>query len=224
MEYLHKYVAKCVNASMGRWENLWSSEQPSLVALHGDEAVLKRMVYTATNPVESYLVESSEQWPGLRTSPKDLLGGAIKASRPSVFFRPTGPTPEIATLKLTRPPIFKDLDDQEFVEKFQQAIWEREQELRQEAKENKIRFVGLRKLRAQKPTDTPQSIEPRRNLKPRVASHNKWSRIEALLRVKSFVEEYREAWQKWKAGMRNVVFPHGTYALARHAGVAIAPG
>jgi hypothetical protein len=62
------------------------------------------------------------------------------------------------------------------------------------------------------------------NLKPRVAAANKWSRIEALLRLKSFVRDYREAWTRWKAGLRATLFPPGTYALVRHAGVGVAPG
>ena len=37
--YLHKLVAKCVNASLGRWENLWSSEKPSTVRLENAEDV-----------------------------------------------------------------------------------------------------------------------------------------------------------------------------------------
>jgi hypothetical protein len=70
---------------------------------------------------------------------------------------------------------------------------DREEELRRRAKAKGIPFLGLRKLRSQKTTDTPQTIEPRRNLEPRVAAANKWSRIEALLRLNSFIRDYREA-------------------------------
>jgi len=222
--HLNKYVAKCVNASLGRWENLWATEQPSQVALIEDADALKRLVYTLSNPTESYLVDRSERWPGVRTTPQDMLRGPIEIPRPGVFFRQDGLTPEVATLEITRPAIYQDLDDQAFVAKLEQAIEDREQKIRGRAKEEGIPFLGLRKLGAQKTTDTPRSIEPRRNLKPRVAAANKWSRIEALQRLKSFIREYREAWTRWKAGLRDTLFPPGTYALVRHAGVGVAPG
>jgi REP element-mobilizing transposase RayT len=222
--HLNKYVAKCINASLGRWENLWATEQPSQVALIEDADALKRLVYTLSNPTESLLVDHSERWPGLRTTPQDMLRGPIEIPRPDVFFRQDGPTPEVATLELTRPAIYWDLDDQAFVAKLEQAIEDREEALRRQAKAKGIRFLGLRKLRSQKTTDTPQTIEPRRNLKPRIAAANKWSRIEALLRLKSFIRDYREAWTRWKAGLRDTLFPPGTYALVRNAGVGVAPG
>jgi REP element-mobilizing transposase RayT len=222
--HLNKYVAKCVNASLGRWENLWASEQPSQVALIEDADALKRLVYTLSNPTESLLVDHSERWPGVRTTPQDMLRGPIEVPRPGVFFRPDGPTPEVATLEITRPAIYRDLDDQAFVTKLEQAIKDREQEIRGHAMEKGIPFLGLRKLLAQDTTDTPRTIEPRRNLKPRVAAANKWSRIEALQRLKSFIRDYREAWTRWKAGLRDTLFPPGTYALVRHAGVGVAPG
>jgi putative transposase len=194
------------------------------VALIEDADALKRLVYTLSNPTESLLVDHSKRWPGVRTRPQDMLRGPIEIPRPDVFFRQDGPTPVVATLELTRPAIYRDLDDQAFVAKLEQAIEDREEALRRQAKAKGIPFLGLRKLRSQKTTDTPRAIEPRRNLKPRVAAANKWSCIEALLRLESFIRDYREAWTRWKAGLRDTLFPPGTYALARHAGVGVASG
>ncbi len=52
---------------------------------------------------------------------------------------------------------------------------------------------------------------------------NKWRRIEALQRLKAFLADYRKAWQQWKQGITDVVFPAGTYTLARNAAVVCAP-
>jgi hypothetical protein len=205
------------------------------VALIEDADALKRLVYTLSNPTESLLLDHSERWPGVRNTPQDLLRGPIEIPRPDVFCRKDGPTPEVATLdlttlelttlELTRPAIYRDLDDQAFVAKLEQAIEDREEALRRHAKAKGIPFLGLRKLRSQKTTDTPRTIEPRRNLKPRVAAaNNKWSRIEALLRLKSFIRDYRNTWTRWKTGLRDTLFPPGTYALVRNAGVGVASG
>jgi hypothetical protein len=56
-------------------------------------------------------------------------------------------------------------------------------------------------------------------LSPQVAGRSTWHRIEALQRLTAFVVAYRDAWRRWRAGMRGVQFPPGTYALRRHAGV-----
>jgi putative transposase len=223
MAYLHKLVAKCVNASLGRWENVWSVEQPSLVRLEDDQDVLRKMVYTMANPVSSFLVPYGDQWPGLRTRPADLLKGETEVPRPSVFFREEGTMPKVAKLRLTRPDVFPELSDEEFVELLEQAVEEREAEIREQARKEGKRFLGLRRLRRQRHTDTPQSREPRRKLKPRVAAVNKWRRIESLQRLKEFIVAYREAWLRWKQGFADVVFPAGTYALAKHAQVVCAP-
>jgi hypothetical protein len=57
------------------------------------------------------------------------------------------------------------------------------------------------------------SDEPRRELSPRVAARDPWKRLEALSRMLSFMREYREAWRSWRAGVRDVLFPAGTYLL-----------
>ncbi len=224
LEHLHKYVAKCMNASLGRWENFWATEQPSLVRLEDDEDVLKRLVYTLTNPVEAFLVDRHERWPGLISDVEQLSGVRHEAPRPGVFFRPEGPTPEVATLELTRPAIFEELDDATYVAKVREAVRAREAERRAEARSGRIRFLGRRRVLAQRHTASPQTTSPRRDLKPRVAAANKWRRIEALRRLRGFIEAYRTAWEQWRQGARDVLFPPGTYALARHAGATAAPG
>src|SRR5690606_16689481 len=75
------------------------------------------------------------------------------------------------------------------------------------------RIVGRRAIRDQSPFVWPDGREPRRNLRPQVACRSKWHRIEALARKKEFVEAYAAAWKALKAGVRNVVFPVGTYLL-----------
>ena len=62
--WLHKYVSKAVNATYGRWENLWASEQASFIALESSKDVFEKMVYTLSNPVKAQLVAKGSKWPG----------------------------------------------------------------------------------------------------------------------------------------------------------------
>ena len=66
----------------------------------------------------------------------------------------------------------------------------------------------------------PASDEPRRNLRPRVATRSKWARIETLLRNRAFVVAYMSAREQWRDGIP-VMFPPGTYWLRRFAHVPV---
>jgi putative transposase len=91
IEHFHKLVARSQNALRGRWANFWSSEQTCVVKLIDREAVLDKLVYTATNPVLDHLVERVYQWPGVNGLPALLSGRTLRATRPLHFFRPDGP-------------------------------------------------------------------------------------------------------------------------------------
>lgn len=83
------------------------------------------------------------------------------------------------------------------------------------------RVLGRRAVLHQSWRGVPSSIEPRRNLRPQVASRSNWHRIEALLRNRAFIEEYIRARDAWRED-NPVVFPQGTYWLRRFANVVIA--
>ena len=80
-------------------------------------------------------------------------------------------------------------------------------------------FLGRARILAQKPTAQPASTEPRGQLRPTVAGRDKWKRIEALSRLREFLTAYRMAWQSMREGVRDVVFPSGTYGLRVILGV-----
>jgi hypothetical protein len=84
------------------------------------------------------------------------------------------------------------------------------------------RLLGREAVLAQDPFDCPKGYDLRFGLNPHVACKDKWGRIEALGRLKEFLEAYREAWNAFKSGDKDVVFPAGTYWMARHAGCAVA--
>jgi hypothetical protein len=52
-------------------------------------------------------------------------------------------------------------------------------------------------------------------LNPRVAARSKWSRIESLMRDRAFRDAYAAARASFAAGIRDVLFPAGTYWLRR---------
>jgi len=222
LEWVHKFVAKCTNAALGRWENLWSSEPPSIVRLEDDESVLDRIVYTLCNPTAAGLVAYGHEWPGLRTRPRDLAGSERSVRRPDVFFRKAGPTPETAVLRIV-PPAIEGKTRDEVAREIEERVRAREREIRDEAARDGRSFLGRKRVLAQDPFDSPKTREPRRELSPRVAAADPSIRVQALGLLQKFQQEYRAAFEKWKQGIREVVFPYGTYALRIRAAVACAP-
>jgi len=216
---LFKFIGKCVNAHRGRWENLWAAGvQPSYVRLPDANTMLDKMAYVVTNPVGAGLVHRAKLWPGVNL----WQPGKYKAKRPPVFFRESGPTPNVLPLQLAPVPLGGDLRPREIIELVGKAIAERETALRAEHKAAGRTYLGVARLLAQKPTDTPHSREPRRRLSPRVATRDKWRRIELLQRLKSFWEDYKAALRAWCAGDREVVFPAGVYKMRVLFGVRFA--
>jgi putative transposase len=199
-------VAKCVNASLGRWENFWASEPVSYVRLLDDEAVIDKLAYLLTNPVKAGLVEDGAEWPGLR------LGrpGSYPVRRPDIFFRKEGEMPKSLRRDLAPPP---GLAGRQAQKRIDEAVAEREREVRARIRREGRRFLGVRAVARQNPFDSPHTLEPRRGLSPRIASRNKWLRIETLTRCAEFVRDHAEALARWLEGKRTVVFPLGTYLM-----------
>lgn len=148
----------------------------------------------------------------------------IVVNRPAGYFDPKGPLPKQATLRLTKLPAYEHLPDEAYVSVLQQAVAQKEAELRAKVYAEGRTFLGAKAVLRQSPFDRPKTHEPRRKISPRVACHNKWARIEALGRLKAFVQRYKEAWQRYRIGQRDVEFPYGTYWLRVYASVPCAPG
>jgi hypothetical protein len=77
--------------------------------------------------------------------------------------------------------------------------------------------LGRRAVLALRWSDRPDTREPRRELDPRVAARSKWRRIEALLRNRDVRDAYKRARDHFINGVRDVLFPAGTYWLRRFA-------
>ena len=216
LEHFHKLFAKCQNALRGRWENFWSSEQTCVVRLVDREAVLDKLAYTAANPVLNHLVERVHHWPGVNGLTALLHGRRLRATRPSHFFRPDGPMPDELEMTLTLPP---ELGPAELVRtELRERVARIEADRAEERRRTGDRVLGRRAVLAQSWRDQPGSHEPRRNVRPQVASRSRWARVEALLRNRAFTRDYAVARARWQDGLA-AVFPPGTYWLQRFAPV-----
>ena len=218
-QFLDSLVARALNASYGRWESFWAPSSYSAVTLVSKGDILEKAAYTLANPVSAGLVSTGRAWPGLWSEPDQVGGEGQAFMRPDQFFDRKGQMPERSMLRLTPPPGFAA---EEFRGSLATRLAEIEKEAARRLDAQGRRFMGARRVLAQRHTDHPAPGEPRRQLNPRVAARDKWKRIEALGRLEAFLRDYREALAKLRQGVVGVVFPRGTYQLRVLLGVPCA--
>ncbi|HWU88479.1 MAG TPA: hypothetical protein VN253_14430 [Kofleriaceae bacterium] len=199
---------------------MWSTDQVCIVRLVDPADVMRKLVYTATNPVKDRLVERVHHWPGVNGLAALLAQRPLRATRPRHFFRPDGVMPEAVTLHLVLPPELSDPD--QFRNELRHQVVAAEAAVGAERRRTGAGVLGCRAIRRQSWRDSPMTCDPRRTLRPVIAARSQWSRIEALLRNREFLVAYREARGRWIAGETSM-FPIGTYWLRRFASVPLAP-
>ena len=220
LEHFHRLLAKAQNASLGRWENLWSSDKTSVVLLVSDDDVLEKMAYTIANPTAAGLVRSPREWPGVITT---RVGERCTVDMPDVFFDPEGVLPASISLEFTRPPIYPQLDIATLARHLATAVERHVRNAREGLAQAGRKFLGANAVRQQPFDGTPNTTEPRRKPNPRIAARHTPERVQAIRNLVAFLRDYRAAWHAWRQGKSDQIFPAGTYALRIYARVACAP-
>jgi putative transposase len=219
LERFHRLFAVSQNSLRGRWENFWSPEQTSVVRLEDGDAVLDKMTYALTNPVKDDLVEKAAEWPGVTAFGAIVSGQSLMASRPRHFFRRDGEMPASVSLTFARPFAFESLSDQEFADLVLQNVKRVEEASALDRKGRGVKVLGRQGVLNQDWRACPASIEQKGQLKPTIATKNKWRRQEALQRNNTFCDQYANSRGRFFSGERDVVFPPGTYKLRRFSEV-----
>jgi hypothetical protein len=217
LEIFHKLLAKVQNASLERWENLWSSDKTSVVLLVSESDVLEKMAYTLANPTVAGLVKSPEDWPGVISR---RFGETRDVEMPDLFFDDEGELPDSLVLEFVRPPIFAMLSESQLLSNLREAVAKLVKRARDDMALRGLPFVGRSAVLQQSSSAAPKTPAPRRNPSPRIAAKSTPERVAAIRRMLEFLRQYRAARCEWRDGNRSIVFPVGTYALRIHAGVA----
>ena len=84
-----------------------------------------------------------------------------------------------------------------------------------------VTVLGVSAILEQSWCDQPSTERDERKVRPTIAAKSLVSRLAALARYRTFVDAYRLARERWRAG-ESVLFPAGTYWLRRFAFVPIA--
>ena len=242
MEYFDSLLARSLNAMRGVNGTVFEKEY-GLVEVTEDEKGLEHAVYTLANPCEAHLVRRSKQWPGFSTL-RMQYGESRAIERPKVGLwkrdevventrrrkardpkraRRRGKSsvlPKRVELRLVRPPVCGQLSDGELRGEVRPRLDGRELELIEGRRERGVDVLGVKKVLAQPWYGFPGRPEDMFGTNPGVSGKNKWARIEALQRRKEFVEAYALARARFLAGVRDVLWPFGTWLMRVRYGLA----
>jgi putative transposase len=213
----HRSVAKALNAAQGQWESLWNTEKANALPIADDYAVVDRIAYVVTNPVKDGLVRRPEDWPGvLLWKPCDFT-----VQRPEVYFAEGGECPAELVLRVVRPPR-PAWSEREWTAELERAIERRVRLAHARMAEEGRAFVGRDGVLSSSFLRRAKSHELKREPIPKVAAtETRAKKILEFIR-KSFLVAYREALREWRAKLREVVFPTGTWWMVRHHAAAVA--
>ncbi len=141
---------------------------------------------------------------------------------PDAFFDEDGDLPENAELQFVRPQIFASLSDAELYARLRDAVAARVRDAREDMARCGRSFLGRESVLRQSFEASPKTKAPRRNASPRIAAKSSAERVAAIRRMHAFFCAYRAAWNEWRQGNPNALFPAGTYALRIYARVRCA--
>jgi len=219
MAWLNRQLAKCIKRLRGWDEVVWEPNVPfSAVELSGPSEVLDKVAYTLLNPVSAGLVRSSERWPGAVSTLETLRSGTMHAKHPRIWFKDNAR--KEVSLELTVPPCFSDRAG--YFQALGALLEHRLSVVRTELTRQGRAFLGRTRVRKTVVTDQPSTKKPRFGRNPTFSAltHEAWRAV--VQKLRAFRLAYREAYQAWRAGARDVVFPAGTWWFVRCAGAAAA--
>ena len=217
LEQFHRLVGLCTKV-LRKWEGCtWDHQQTSVVRLETPEVILDKIGYVLANPVASGLVRYARDWPGAKSRVNELGGGHIRAKRPTVYLDATSDQwPDEADLELALPSYLDARDATAWVDGVKQSVAEHEARGREVVAENGWKFLGAERAETVSPYDRTTSFEPLRECNPTFASGAAaGGYAAAVAALREFRAAYVAAMERWRAGVRDAVFPAGTWWMAR---------
>ena len=205
-------------------EEVFSREGASVVALHGDDAVLQKIAYTLANVVEAGLVANPEDWPGVTLAATDIGTRTIRVARPKIYFdRSNTRWPASAEISITVPRALEEHLGHEGARERIVATVNAAVEKARIVARNAGRVVrSIKRIFEVSHTTRASSCEQAGQRQPTFAAGGNREMAAAAEKERTgFLTAYRTALQTMRSGIRDVLFPAGTWRLFRELGVNV---
>ncbi|WP_437821001.1 transposase [Sorangium sp. So ce1078] len=224
LQFFHRIVALGTKV-LRKWEGpVWDHEATSVVRLLTPAAVVEKIAYVLANPVAAGLVRRAREWPGVKVDVGELGRGVLHAARPSAYLDPENPQwVEKATLPLALPPAIEKENAESFRHQIAAELERQEARARAEVERQGLRFLGAERASKVSPYERATSSEGLRGRNPTFAvgrgQGDAWRTAAAA--VRAFRASYRAALERWRAGVRSILFPVGTWWMRTFHGASV---
>ncbi|WP_437292368.1 transposase [Sorangium sp. So ce406] len=224
LQFFHRIVALGTKV-LRKWEGpVWDHEATSVVRLLTRAAVVEKIAYVIANPVAAGLVRHAREWPGAKVDAGEIGHGLLRAARPATYLDPENPQwPDQVTLPLMLPPGIEHDGAERFRRDVAAELERQEAQAHAEMQRQGLRFLGAERASTVSPYERATSFETLRDRNPTFAvgreQGDAWRVAGAA--VRAFRASYRAALERWRAGVRSVVFPWGTWWMRTFHGVNV---
>jgi len=216
-------LSRSVNVHRGRRGNLLDPEGVNDVLIcPRAEDLIHHGCYVSMNAVEAELVSHAKRWPGVCIRPSDMGRLRLEVRKPGTFFDPKGEIPDVVTVEFTIPEAM-DCEPEELRRRMAEEHNRREEEKRRQMARDGRKFIGRKAILRQSPFTRPKHPLPLFDLVPHVACKDRGLRIRMLRWRKERNLKYRELLARVREGVKNVVFPVGTFVMHFRNGFAREP-
>jgi hypothetical protein len=211
----NRALANFIKAHRG-WRGSVFQPHPSVVRLQTNEAIVDKIAYTLANPVAAAAVRNARDWPGFRSSVRDMDGRVREYQRPAKYFSPKGTMPVCATLVFSLPQeLIAEHGAAGASKLLERAAREHEDAARREVQAKGWAFSDARRCLDASPYKRARAHEVFGDRAPTFATKGGGSEafFAAAKEVRAFRAAYRQAFDSWRQGLRDVLFPFGTWMM-----------
>lgn len=220
---LHKDIANAMKVHR-KWEGaVWDDRPTNALELLTPEAVIQEFAYAIVNPVSAGLVKHEHEWPGVTVRSSDIGSKLFVIERPNLYFDPKNPEwPDVVELKITVPPNFEPED---FRQQLDDEVRTQRAEAKKDVREKSWRVIGRQRILMQSPYKRARSFFEYGARTPTLAVGRGNGELlkREIKALQYFRQLYREALEKYKAGITDVAFPEGTWWMRVFHGAKVEP-
>ena len=224
LQQRNRLFANAIKVLRGWPEEVFARGSASCVALYGEEAILRQIAYTLANAVEAGLAAQPEEWPGVTLAATDIGSRTISVERPSLYFDASNTRwPRVAKIDISVPSALEaSFGRASAMERIVSTVGSAVRAARETARKAG-RFVrSLAEIFATPHTRRASSLEKELARNPTfAAAGNRELAARALHEMRSFLKAYGEALMRVRHGIRDTVFPQGTWRLNREFGFSV---
>ncbi len=153
--------------------------------------------------------------------------GVVPVKRPDAYFdADNAQWPDEVELELSLPrAVIDTYGKRDALERLRAELALQEEDAREEVRELGWVVLGAERVLSMSPFRRATSFEALRSREPHLASGRGQTsfRVAAIKALQAFRHAYRDAREAWARGVRKVVFPRGTWAMARYHAALVAP-